>query len=252
MVGDEAQTGGPEGGVLARGAGPHHLVDDTPVDPVHPVVVLGDDPRLLDITLHDRLEHLVELDAAELGHPLEVVQAARGGVAGELAGELGDAHAVVPHPLQLGGHVEVREHHAQVAVHRCLSEEGDSHQLAQLELEGVDLGVAGDHLVAERGVVLDEPRHRPADRPSDEHAHARRLLPDLRELAVEDLTERMLDRVAHRGTRAEAMAPSHGLRRARVRADTDLVCCATSPDRGGSARLTTWSGLATLWCARRV
>src|SRR6202011_1929559 len=154
----------------------HHeaaqLVPDLVVERVDLVVAFSDGARAILVGLDHRAQDLVHLRFGDRGHLgqvdvgfelRQVVEPERGP---------GDAYGMVAHPLQLEHHVLKADDQTQVAGHRLLGGHDHEGALPQLAVQLVDLLVAGNHLLGERVVAIDQGAHRLGDRLFDHAAHA--------------------------------------------------------------------------------
>ena len=173
VVGDEHQVGRPEDRGVVLG---HHLdqvVEEAVIDAVDPVIPGSDAARLEDIARDHGGEDAAHLVAAVGGHLGDVDVCLQRRQVGQVARELGDAHAVVAHALQLRGHVEQPDDLAKLARLRALVDDEREGQLAQLALAVVDQRVVRDHTRAEAHVALGEAARRLGDGRVDKLAHVR-------------------------------------------------------------------------------
>jgi hypothetical protein len=154
------------------------------MDPVDPVVAGGDGAGPVDVTGDQGAEDVAHLHLAGLGELGKVEVAGERREVGELAAALGDAGAVVAHPLQLAGHVEEPESLPQQFRRGGVGDGGEGH-LAHLHQERVDAGVVADDRGADVHIPVHQPAGGPGHRPVDLVAHGEHQVPDPLQLRLE-------------------------------------------------------------------
>ena len=125
------------------------------VDPVHAVVACGDGAGPVDVAGDQGAQDVTHLRLARLGELGEVDVGGEGRQVGELAATLGDAGAVIAHPLQLAGHVEEAEGLTELGG-LCRVGQRLEGERAHLDEEGVDAGVVADDRGTEVDIALDQ------------------------------------------------------------------------------------------------
>jgi hypothetical protein len=92
---------------------------------------------------------------------------------------------VVADPLQIARHLDRADEEAQVARHRLLEREQLHRRALDLELEAVELAVAGDHGVGRRGVARQQRLDRQLDERLGALAHRQQAPLEVGQLLVE-------------------------------------------------------------------
>ena len=124
-----------------------------------------------DVLLHERPHAVVQHGTAMSPRRATSNGGLSGGCDQESDRALGDVHRLVADALEIGVDLDDRTHQPQVGRDRILQREELDAQVVDLELELVDLRVAGGHLDRQVGPALDQRRERIAHARLDELAH---------------------------------------------------------------------------------
>ena len=135
----------------------HEHAEHVPVQAVHGVVVARELHREQHVAGARDLGGLARHGHGEAAHLGEVGAHRRGHGARPL-GVLGDVQRQVAHPLQVTGGADRRHRGPQVARHRGVEEQRVGGDLLHPCAEGVDLRIAGDHLVRQAFPALQQRR----------------------------------------------------------------------------------------------
>ncbi len=155
------------------------------VQGVDGIIPPADLPPQLRVAAHERVERAGEHRTRLPGHLEELGLRGDQPGAEEPLGRLRDVDRVVADALQIVGDLGRGDQQAEVSRHGLLSGEQIDHSLLDLELEGVDGAITGDHAGGELAVATQQRVERAAQGILGLARHGQELGLQLRQLVVE-------------------------------------------------------------------